>query len=93
MWPVSNIISPEILSCQKYMRHMIDARKGAEKKEERYDLFSSLLDANDEESDGNAKLSDDELMGNIFIYLIAGHEVGLVVSTPVHTALKQSATA
>lgn len=58
------------------MRHMIDARKGAEKKEERYDLFSSLLDANDEESDGAAKLSDDELMGNIFIYLIAGHEVG-----------------
>lgn len=57
---------------------MIDARKGVEKKEERYDLFSSLLDANDGESDGTAKLSDDELMGNIFIYLIAGHEVGRI---------------
>ncbi|KAI0732805.1 cytochrome P450, partial [Fomitopsis betulina] len=62
------------IDLEKHMRHMIDARKGAEKKEERYDLFSSLLDANDEESDGAAKLSDDELMGNIFIYLIAGHE-------------------
>lgn len=55
---------------------MIDARKGVEKKEERYDLFSSLLDANEEESDSAAKLSDDELMGNIFIHLVAGHEVG-----------------
>ncbi|KZT71520.1 cytochrome P450 [Daedalea quercina L-15889] len=59
---------------EKYMQDMIDARKGSEKKEERYDLFSSLLDANEEEGDGAAKLSDDELMGNIFIYLIAGHE-------------------
>ena len=53
-------------------------RKGSEKKEDRYDLFSSLLDANEEENDGTAKLSDDELMGNIFIYLIAGHEVRFV---------------
>lgn len=59
---------------EKYMIEMIQARKTAEKKEERYDLFSSLLDANEEETDGNTKLSDSELMGNIFIYLIAGHE-------------------
>ncbi|EPS98786.1 hypothetical protein FOMPIDRAFT_1037349 [Fomitopsis schrenkii] len=59
---------------ERYMRQMIDARKGVEKKEERYDLFSSLLDANEEESDSAAKLSDDELMGNIFIHLVAGHE-------------------
>ncbi|TFY53671.1 hypothetical protein EVJ58_g9325 [Rhodofomes roseus] len=59
---------------ENYMRAMIDRRRGSEKKEERYDLFSSLLDANEEEGDGTAKLSDGELMGNIFIYLIAGHE-------------------
>ncbi len=42
---------------------MIDERKNAEKKVERYDLFSSLLDASEEESDGFAKLSDSELRG------------------------------
>lgn len=57
-----------------YMLEMIEARKNSEKKEERYDLFSSLLDANEEESDGEAKLSDDELLGNIYIFLVAGHE-------------------
>ena len=65
---------------------MIDARKGSQKKEERYDLFSSLLDANDQESDGTAKLSDDELMGNIFIYLIAGHEVGSWLSSILYSS-------
>jgi len=59
---------------QKYMTEMIERRRNSEKKQERYDLFSSLLDANDDESDGTIKLSDSELMGNIFVYLIAGHE-------------------
>ena len=45
------------------MLEMIHTRKTAsnEKKEGRYDLFSSLLDARDEE-DG-AKLTDQELLG------------------------------
>ncbi|TDL16150.1 cytochrome P450 [Rickenella mellea] len=59
---------------QLYMQTMIDERKNAEKKVERYDLFSSLLDASEEESDGLAKLSDSELRGNIFIFMLAGHE-------------------
>ncbi|OBZ67576.1 hypothetical protein A0H81_12405 [Grifola frondosa] len=59
---------------ERYMAEMVQARKTAEKKEERYDLFSSLLDANEEESEGQMKLSDSELIGNIFIFLIAGHE-------------------
>ncbi|KAK7457059.1 hypothetical protein VKT23_010361 [Stygiomarasmius scandens] len=59
----------------QYMMEMIANRRNAEKKEERYDLFSSLLDANDEESpDGEAKLTERELIGNIFIFLVAGHE-------------------
>lgn len=45
-----------------YMLEMIDNRRNAEKKEERYDLFSSLLDAS-EEDDGPAKLTDRELLG------------------------------
>ncbi|PBK99829.1 cytochrome P450 [Armillaria gallica] len=58
-----------------YMLEMI-ANRRTEEKEERYDLFSSLLDANDDEGlmGGEAKLTDPELLGNIFIFLLAGHE-------------------
>ncbi|OSX59381.1 hypothetical protein POSPLADRAFT_1059568 [Postia placenta MAD-698-R-SB12] len=59
---------------ERYMIEMIEERRGSEKKEQRYDLFTSLLDANEEESDGITKLSDSEVMGNIFVFLIAGHE-------------------
>ncbi|CCL98273.1 uncharacterized protein FIBRA_00267 [Fibroporia radiculosa] len=62
------------IDLEQYMIQMVQERKIAEKKEERYDLFSSLLDANDVESDGTAKLSNSEVIGNIFVFLIAGHE-------------------
>ena len=45
------------------MLEMIRTRRESEKKEERYDLFSSLLDANEDEEDSAAKLSDDALLG------------------------------
>lgn len=46
------------------MLEMIRHRRGSEKKEERYDLFSSLLDANEEEvEEGEVKLQDSELIG------------------------------
>ena len=49
---------------QAYMLEMIHERRSAEKKEERYDLFSSLLDANEQEpGEGEVKLSDRELIG------------------------------
>ena len=54
---------------------MCKSRRASEKKDIRHDLFSSLLDASDEEADGGAKLSDRELLGNIFVFLLAGHEV------------------
>ncbi|CAL1699322.1 unnamed protein product [Somion occarium] len=57
-----------------HMMDMINARRSSEKKEERYDLFSSLLDASEGNFDGESKLTDRELLGNIFIFLIAGHE-------------------
>jgi cytochrome P450 len=37
------------------------------------DIFSSLVEANEEEA-GKFKLDDGELIGNVFIMLIAGHE-------------------
>ena len=78
------------------MQEMVEARKTADKAEERYDLFSSFLDAAQDETGSEAALSDDEvfgwyllsdhsaftevasplLLGNMFIFLLAGHEVG-----------------
>lgn len=43
---------------------MIQIRRGAEKRVERYDLFSSLLDANEEPGEGQIALTDRELIGN-----------------------------
>lgn len=45
------------------MLEMIHERRSAEKKEERYDLFSSLLDASEVEEEGEVKLTDRELIG------------------------------
>ncbi|KAG2012015.1 614/534 cytochrome P450 [Coprinopsis cinerea AmutBmut pab1-1] len=53
-----------------YMREMIN-RSG--EREDLGDLFTSLLEANTHDTSIDA-LSDRELMGNIFIFLIAGHE-------------------
>ena len=51
---------------QKYMREMIESRKNAEVKEARYDLFSSLLDAN-EDYDDVSKLTSEELLGALLV--------------------------
>jgi len=45
------------------MLEMVEARKDADKVEERYDLFSGLLDAAQDEPGSEAALSDDELIG------------------------------
>ncbi|KAF8587184.1 cytochrome P450 [Ramaria rubella] len=55
---------------QMYMQEMIMDRRASEVKEERDDLFSALLDANENDKE----VSDQELIGNIFIFLVAGHE-------------------
>ncbi|KAI1786708.1 cytochrome P450, partial [Ganoderma leucocontextum] len=59
---------------EKYLVEMIEARRSAAVKEERNDLFSSLLDANEAEEDNMAKVSDDALLGNVFLFLVAGYE-------------------
>ena len=46
---------------------MIDERKTREKKDERHDLFSLLLDASEAETDGKQKLIDSDIIG-LFIY-------------------------
>ena len=54
------------------MMEMITARRTAEVKEERHDLFSSLLDANEGLAATGEKLPDAGLMGNVFIFMVAG---------------------
>lgn len=50
---------------QLYMMEMVRARRQAEYKGERHDLFTSLLDANTEETEKGAKLLDSELIGTL----------------------------
>ena len=74
------------------MLEMVNARRGAEIKEERHDMFSNLLDAAHDNPDGSVSITEDELVGkyrlaccitllslafpgNMFILLLAGHEV------------------
>jgi hypothetical protein len=77
------------------MLEMVEARRKADKTEQRYDLFSGFLDAAEDESDDGVALRDQELLGkypmshhlarlkasypqslgNMFIFLLAGHEV------------------
>lgn len=63
------------------MVEMIRSRKASNQREERFDLFSNLLDANEEEDlvDGAAKLKDSELMG-CFLSSQALHGVFTVVN-------------
>ena len=48
---------------QQYMVEMVEARKNGDKVDQRYDLFSGLLDATQDESGSEAALDDDELIG------------------------------
>jgi hypothetical protein len=49
------------------MVEMVNARRSAETKEERYDLFSGLLDAADGDLDGAAVITEDELIGQCYL--------------------------
>ncbi|KDR79851.1 hypothetical protein GALMADRAFT_265094 [Galerina marginata CBS 339.88] len=55
-----------------YISEMIKDRYSSEKVE-RHDLFSSLLDANGDDLNAD-RLTESELIGNIFIFFLAGHE-------------------
>ncbi|KAF9039207.1 cytochrome P450 [Panaeolus papilionaceus] len=58
---------------RQYMVELIEERSKMSDNIERHDIFSNLLEAN--RDDGQfSKLVDDELIGNIYIFLLAGHE-------------------
>jgi len=52
---------------------MIRERQAVVEKVERHDLFSNLLEANDLDLDTET-LTENEIIGNIYIFLVAGHE-------------------
>ncbi|KAG8801083.1 hypothetical protein FRC17_006727, partial [Serendipita sp. 399] len=54
----------------RYMHRFIQERSGNHDYE---DLLSNLISANENDGEG-LKLTEDEVVGNIFIFLIAGHE-------------------
>lgn len=56
------------------MKEMITEREKS-LESSRHDLFSKLIEASRDE--GAASLDEDEIIGNIFIFLVAGHEVCL----------------
>jgi len=57
---------------ERYMMEMIQERS-ASGTAQKNDLFSNLLESNNADEEGDA-LTARELLGNIFIFLIAGHE-------------------
>ncbi|EIW55340.1 cytochrome P450 [Trametes versicolor FP-101664 SS1] len=58
----------------RYLDEMVQERRTSTNNEERYDLFSSLLEANEAQLEGDTKLSDKALLGNVFLFLVAGHD-------------------
>jgi len=58
---------------KKYMVEMVNVRRNAETKEEHHDLFSGLLDAAHGDPDSKA-ITEEELLANTFVFLLAGHE-------------------
>ena len=64
------------------MLEMVEARRNADKVEERYDLFSGLLDATQDGSDSEAVLTDEELIGGIYTPLSLSTVGGCLICLP-----------
>jgi hypothetical protein len=61
------------------MVEMIDARRNAEIKEERYDLFSGLLDAAQGDLDGGPAITEEELIGKVTTPYCSRKKVSLTI--------------
>jgi hypothetical protein len=67
---------------QQYMLEMVKTRRNGDKVEQRYDLFSGLLDAAQDEQGSEAVLNDDELMGECSMSGLFGIRGKLEASYP-----------
>ena len=71
------------------MLEMVEARRNGDKVEERYDLFSDLLDAEQDESGNGAGLSDDELIG-LYLKLQSFGILGKCLTLPLRKHVRLS---
>jgi len=59
---------------QQYVKEMIaEHRQTLNDDSDHHDLFSALLESSEQDNEGD-KLTTPELIGDIFIFLVAGHE-------------------
>jgi cytochrome P450 len=59
----------------RYMSDLIDREKGLKNERDRHNLLSNLVRHSTEQGKDNERiLTDEEILGNTFIFLIAGHE-------------------
>lgn len=74
-------IYDQVIVMQNYMLEMINERRSMLMKEERYDLFNNLLDANDmDPAEGERGLTDSELIGMLQVHRHRLNEMLLKVS-------------
>ncbi|KIM26472.1 hypothetical protein M408DRAFT_193558 [Serendipita vermifera MAFF 305830] len=78
LWQGGRKVATAFKELHVYMREMIEERRqsAAAESDSQADLFTNLINGTsleEEEKDGDG-LTDEELMGNVFIFLFAGHE-------------------
>ncbi|EJD34763.1 cytochrome P450, partial [Auricularia subglabra TFB-10046 SS5] len=59
---------------ERYIRQMTTEAREKVEGGEAADLFRRLVEANEAEGEASARLTDDELISNIYVYFLAGHE-------------------
>ncbi|KAI9449693.1 cytochrome P450 [Russula earlei] len=59
---------------KQYMLEMVEARRNGNKAEQCFDLLSGLLGASQDDPNNGATLILPTILGNMFIFLLAGHE-------------------
>lgn len=78
LWKRGRRVITAFKELRVYMREMIDERRqsATDGANGQADLFTNLINGTSSEEVGKSfdQLSDEELMGNVFIFLFAGHE-------------------
>lgn len=76
LWKGGRKIITAFKETRVYMREMIEERRQSAASSDQADIFTNLINGTslDENEKAADQLSDEELMGNVFIFLFAGHE-------------------
>ena len=74
------------------MVEMIETRRNAETKEEHHDLFSGLLDAAHDDFDGDATITEQELIGKCYPSYLIAHEKFLICNASEYAHLPSRRT-